>query len=123
MELFIRRGANVQVRNRDGESPLHIATRLGHIAVTRVLTKYDANVNARRTDGQSIIAAGAKWAAKVKEDLVLHARIMACVCLLADHGALLEPNDFDEWDRRPNDSSKSREQYDRTRSEIYTKCE
>ena len=64
VKLFVRHGANVHNRNRDGESPLHISTRLGHIAVTRVLTKYGANVNATRADGQSIIAAGAKCAAQ-----------------------------------------------------------
>ena len=123
VELLIRRGASIDHRNGDGESPLHIATRLGRIAVTRVLLKHGANLNATRADGQSITVAGVKCAARAKEDLVLHGRIMACVCLLADDGALLEPTFFDEWDRRPNDGSKSREQYDRTRSEIYTKCE
>ncbi|KAF5009708.1 hypothetical protein FDECE_4054 [Fusarium decemcellulare] len=48
-------GANINARNRSGETALHIAVRTGHNLAMRTLVEAGANVYARDGDGRSVL--------------------------------------------------------------------
>jgi ankyrin repeat protein len=45
------RGANIEAKDRDGETPLHIASAKGHLAVVKALLSSGANILAAKNDG------------------------------------------------------------------------
>lgn len=101
MKTLVKAGACVNGRNRKGESPLHVAIKLGIISATRVLLELGANVHARQKDGKGVVKLGLDAAQKITEEMekhkTLHIRIMACLHIARARGAIDEPTFLDEW--------------------------
>lgn len=99
--MLVKAGANVNSRNRAGESALHVAVGLGIISATRVLLKLGANVHARQREGKSVITLGLEAAQNMRQGMKLrkslHIRIMTCVNLARKGGAINSPTAFQEW--------------------------
>ncbi|KAH6673142.1 hypothetical protein B0J14DRAFT_65077 [Halenospora varia] len=90
-------GANIHLRNRDGETALHIAIRLGCKIATQVLLESGANVHARTMDGKGILAVGEMHYFRAKDDPPLYSSILACMALAAQYGAQAAPSLVQEW--------------------------
>jgi len=92
-------GAEVNRRNRHGESPLHIAVRLGNRAATNFLLAHGANVHARTSNGTGIMTLGLKHSSssKAAQDEILYAQISLCTCLVGSAGAVSAPTILHEW--------------------------
>jgi ankyrin repeat protein len=92
-------GANVDRRNRHGESPLHIAVKLGNHAATSFLLSHGANVHARTSSGTGIMTLGLKHSSssKAAKDEILYAQIQLCTCLVGERGAVPAPTILYEW--------------------------
>jgi len=97
LNYIIQNDANIHWRNRDGESALHIAVRLGRKVATRVLLTNGANVHARNTDAKGILAVGEAHYLRAKKDPPLYASIMACMALCIQYGAVARPTLVQEW--------------------------
>lgn len=91
------KGANLHWRNRQGETALHIAVRLGRKIATRVLLEDGANVHARTTEGKGVLAVGEIHYLKARDDQQLYASIMACMALAIQFGAVAAPTVVQEW--------------------------
>jgi hypothetical protein len=92
-------GADVDRRNRHGESPLHIAVRLGNRAATNFLLSHGANVHARTSSGTGIMTLGIKHSSssKAAKDEILYAQISLCTCIVGERGAVSAPTILHEW--------------------------
>lgn len=99
-QALIQSGANVHWRNRQGETALHVAVRLGRKVATKVLLESDANVHARTADGKGVMAVGETHYFKAREDPKSYASIMACMALCRDYGAVAAPTMVQEWSVR-----------------------
>lgn len=93
----IHSGANLHWRNREGETALHIAVRLGRKVATQVLLENGANVHARTPEGKGVLALGEVHYFKVKADPSLYASIHACMGLAVKYGAKASPTLVQEW--------------------------
>lgn len=60
VELLLSHGANVDVRDKDNETPLMIAARWNNCAVIEVLLKHNANVKLTNSSGETALDL-AKW--------------------------------------------------------------
>ena len=98
MTDLIKAGANVHSRDRNGETPLHIAVKRGIITATRVLLDKGANVNARQKDGKGIVQLALEVAKEKRLYKNLHIRIMTCINLVKERGADDNPDFYREWD-------------------------
>jgi hypothetical protein len=98
---LIENGANVNWRNRQGETALHIAIRLGRKIATRVLLEKGSNVHARTAEGYGVIAEGRVHSLKVRDNPQLYASIMACMALAIQRGAVARPTLVQEWTKIP----------------------
>ncbi|KAF4629351.1 hypothetical protein G7Y89_g8796 [Cudoniella acicularis] len=96
-QALIQSGANVHWRNRQGETALHIAVRLGRKVATKILLESDANVHARTAEGKGVMAVGETHYFKAREDPKLYTSIKACMALCRDYGAVAAPTMVDEW--------------------------
>lgn len=109
---LVKAGADVNRRNRSGESALHVAVKLGIISATRVLIKLGANLHVRQKDGKGVIRVGLEAAQRLQESTKLykslHVRIMTCVNLVRSNGAVedLDLTVFLEWDAVQNRNEK-----------------
>lgn len=92
-----RSGANINLRNREGETSLHLAVKLGRRAATKFLLARGANVHARTKDGTGILSLGHKHSDRASKDDVLYAQISLCMSLVASAGAVSAPSIFREW--------------------------
>jgi ankyrin repeat protein len=90
-------GASINRRNREGETPLHIAVKMGSRAATKFLISRKANVHARDRKGMGIVALGMEQSKGATQDEGLYARIMLCVSLVIDAGAVSAPTTLQEW--------------------------
>jgi len=52
-ELLIAKGADVNVKNKDGGTPLHNAAWKGHVEIAKLLIVKNADVNAKDVEGQT----------------------------------------------------------------------
>ncbi|KAF4632035.1 hypothetical protein G7Y89_g6091 [Cudoniella acicularis] len=95
LQLLFDAGAGINTRNRQGETALHLAVKLGRRADTKFLLSHGANVYARDVDGQSVIALGEAASKKAKQNETLYAQIILCISLVvdaeSDHGAKMSP--------------------------------
>jgi len=98
--LLLEGGANINNRNRQGESALHIAVRLDRRNVTQFLLYGGANVYARTSRGFGVLAHGVKYGDKASVDSLLYAQICLCVDLVGRAGAIAAPTILDEWASR-----------------------
>jgi len=94
---LIRSGANLHWRNRQGETALHIAVRLGRKVATQVLLESGANVHARTLEGKGVLAIGEMNYFAAKDDQPLYASIHACMALAVNRRAKAAPTLVDEW--------------------------
>jgi hypothetical protein len=69
----------------------------GLMAATEVLIRKGAKVNARIANRQSVLAIAYKGLKRAKKKEDLYARIMACVTMLIDHGAVADPGIEQQW--------------------------
>ena len=102
---LILHGADIHSRNRQGETALHIAVRLGRKIATRVLLQNGANVFARTVEGKGIWALGDKVFFKAKsepestEQQTLYSSVMACLAMAVRYGAVSRPTLVQEWSK------------------------
>mmetsp|Transcript_7207 Transcript_7207/g.15600 ORF Transcript_7207/g.15600 Transcript_7207/m.15600 type:complete len:201 (+) Transcript_7207:126-728(+) len=54
--LLAREGAQLEIRNKDGETPLFGAVMEGHVSTTQLLVDAKADVNARDSFGRTVLA-------------------------------------------------------------------
>jgi hypothetical protein len=97
LQHIINNGANVHWRNREGETALHIAVRLGRKVATRVLLMNSASLHARTAEGRGILALGEVHYLRARQDPPLYASIMACMALCIRYGAVARPTSVQEW--------------------------
>ncbi|PVH75127.1 ankyrin [Cadophora sp. DSE1049] len=95
--ILLKGGASINSRNRQGESALHIAVRLGRRSVTEYLLSQGANVHARTNEGLGVLAHGLRYSERASDDAILYAQISLCMCLVGRAGAVAAPTLLDEW--------------------------
>jgi hypothetical protein len=94
---LIHSKADIHRRNRQGETALHLAVKLGRRAATRILLKNNANVHARDNKGAGILEVGHNACTKATGDAMLYGQIMACMSLVTRSGAVSYPTIDMEW--------------------------
>jgi ankyrin repeat protein len=90
-------GANINRRNQKGETPLHIAVKLGRRAATKFLISKKANIQARDSSGMGVVALALAHSKKATQNETLYAQIMLCMSLVVDAGAVSAPTTLQEW--------------------------
>ncbi|XP_072943225.1 poly [ADP-ribose] polymerase tankyrase [Epargyreus clarus] len=60
MEMLIRKGARVNEKNKDGRTPLHVATEHAHLDAMDLLLRHGAMVNATDARGESALSVAAR---------------------------------------------------------------
>ncbi|KAF9797966.1 hypothetical protein SFRURICE_019309 [Spodoptera frugiperda] len=60
MEMLIKKGARVNEKNKDGQTPLHVATEHAHLDAMDLLLRHGAKVNACDGRGSSALAVAAR---------------------------------------------------------------
>ncbi|KAI1497438.1 hypothetical protein F5X99DRAFT_396907 [Biscogniauxia marginata] len=96
-------GANMEARNREGETALHIAARRGQKVALKELLELGANPNVRNAQGLGILAVIDEFYRHTERDGVFGARLEVCRCLLtgrASEPVLQEPTVLAEWAMR-----------------------
>jgi len=81
--MLLERGADVSAQAGDGSSPLHWASRWGHVDVARMLVERGADVSAQAEDGSSPLHWASRWG---------HVDVAR---MLVEHGAYGQPIQFD----------------------------
>jgi Ankyrin repeat len=101
IEEYIRSGADVNLRDRQGQSALHRSVALGLVGCTKALLHHEANIHARDKQGRGVI----QVAILEVNQLVNLDEIQAteeCIALVEQAGAVLWPtpdNEFHAWCR------------------------
>ena len=92
-------GARLELRNRNGETALHLAARHGKTVALRVLLELHANPNTRNGQGLSILQVLDNLYLTTERDDKHNARFEACRAILTrtEDSAKQDPNLFDEW--------------------------
>ncbi|KAL5315409.1 hypothetical protein ACEPPN_016276 [Leptodophora sp. 'Broadleaf-Isolate-01'] len=90
-------GANINSRNSQGETTLHLTVKLGRRAATKFLLSHGANVHVRNYKGLGVLALGLIYSDRAAQDTVLYAQISLCICLVGSVGAVSTPTLLDEW--------------------------
>ncbi|WP_265033965.1 ankyrin repeat domain-containing protein [Wolbachia endosymbiont (group A) of Sicus ferrugineus] len=54
-EYFIQKGADVNAKDKDGNTPLHLAAMKGKIDVVKILLEYNADVNTKNNEGRTAL--------------------------------------------------------------------
>ncbi|KAL5323720.1 hypothetical protein ACEPPN_008261 [Leptodophora sp. 'Broadleaf-Isolate-01'] len=94
---LLEAGADINSRNRQGETALHIAVKLGRRIATKILLAHGANLHARTSGGLGVLALGMRYSDRAAHDSVLYAQISLCMCLVGSAGAIPAPTVLDEW--------------------------
>ncbi|KAF4344914.1 ankyrin repeat domain protein [Fusarium beomiforme] len=101
-------GAQVNARNRSGETALHIAVRCGHKLAVKQLVESGACVHVRDAAGRSLLeVADAKMKSLRGHDDAEYAHLEACRAWLSgiSGGAVQEPTVLQEWAVMSGDES------------------
>jgi hypothetical protein len=92
-------GAEIHIRDKNGDTPLAIATKRGFRPVVTLLLKHGANVHCRDYSGRGILSQAEERmnAAKTAGDDRLYAGICTCYVALVDAGARSQSSQRAEW--------------------------
>ncbi|KAL8770782.1 MAG: hypothetical protein Q9209_003649 [Squamulea sp. 1 TL-2023] len=88
---------NLCARNKNGETVLHIAMKLGNVDATKALLHRGANIHVRNRKREGLLKVAESAQRHAKDDISLYAKITACMVLAIDAGAIASPNVFQEW--------------------------
>jgi ankyrin repeat protein len=97
LSFLLEAGSDIHRRNRDGETALHLAVKLGRRAATKFLLASGANIHARTSNGFGVLQLGHNQSMLCMQDESLFAQIMLCMSLAVTCGAVAEPTILDEW--------------------------
>ena len=99
VQELISLGAQIHMRDANGDTPLAIATKRGFRPVLTVLLEAGANPNTRNYRGTAILSQAtlAMLSAAKDNNERLDAMIQSCFTLLVDSGAKAEPTQIEEW--------------------------
>lgn len=97
LRSLLKAGSDINRRNRQGETALHLGVKFGYRAATQALLAAGANIHARTRSGLGILELGQKYARESKQNEELFAQIMLCLTLSASFGAVSKPTILDEW--------------------------
>ena len=64
VELLIRAGADKDLQDKDGSTPLHRAARTGHKEIVELLMRTGAVINQSNNEGKTALDVAAKWVIK-----------------------------------------------------------
>jgi ankyrin repeat protein len=106
IEALINFGAQVNARNRAGETALHIAVRCGHKLAVKQLVESGASVHARDAAGRSVLeVADVKMESLRGQDAAEYAHLEACRAWLSGTSgyAVQKPTVLQEWGTALND--------------------
>ncbi|KAL9105796.1 MAG: hypothetical protein Q9227_009098 [Pyrenula ochraceoflavens] len=100
---LLNAGASVNLRNRNGETALHLACKWGRLACTRLLLRYGADPNAVNAHGRGVLAeASTHLDFNNREE---YARISECMGMVSKAGGEMEPpGDADRQTQRRQDT-------------------
>jgi hypothetical protein len=103
-ELIVQ-GAQIHMRDRNGDTALAIAAVRGFRPAVATLLAAGANVHSRDFSGLGILGQAFKVLnrAKKEDDEKLYAKVLSCFVFLTDSNAIEEPTELDEW-RIPDDA-------------------
>ena len=101
-DALLNAGALIDARNRNGETALLVAARLGRKTALTKLLERGANVHVRDAEGRGILELIEHNLRCVKRDLLQYGRLEACMSLLSgkrreEFGIRKEPSLLDEW--------------------------
>jgi hypothetical protein len=85
LQSLIANGANPNVRNANGETPLHVALSLGNILACEALLKGGADVHVKTRDGKSLEEYGRAVQKRKGHDVPRYAAIKACRKAIFEH--------------------------------------
>jgi ankyrin repeat protein len=97
VKCMLKFGAEIHIRDRNGDTALAIAARLGIHSVVTLLLEEGANVHSRDYLGVGILSQTERSMHLAAGDEKLWAMIWSCRITLIDAGAKEEPTDQDEW--------------------------
>lgn len=96
LQLLIERGADVDARNKRGETALHIAVRFHRKLAARTLVKGGANVDARNCEFQSLLEVCDE---KMQSEPQAYSKYLACRGWLSGAAhAVQAPTFWQEWE-------------------------
>jgi len=90
-------GAEVDLRDRNGDTALAIAAKRGLRPAVLCLIELDANPNSRDYQENGILSQATKCLLRTQTDTKRYAGILSCIALLTDFGAKANPTVYDEW--------------------------
>ncbi|KAK2001348.1 hypothetical protein LX36DRAFT_736137 [Colletotrichum falcatum] len=100
LETLIKAGANVNARNRNGETALHIAVRRGKKLAMRTLAQNGANPQARDGEGRSVLEVADRMVTTSKQN-IQYSHYEACHAWLSGQAKAVQfPTIHQEWELR-----------------------
>lgn len=107
IQLLCKKGANINARNRAGETALHVAVRLGKKLAVRTLVDNGANVHVRDGRGRSLLDVADARIIRARDPMV-YANLEACRAWLSGPGgAVQNPTVVMEWGKKQGPSQKA----------------
>jgi hypothetical protein len=97
VKRMLKLGAEIHIRDRNGDTALAIAARLGFHSVVTLLLEEGANVHSRDYLGVGILSQTERTMYLAAGDEKLWAMIWSCRITLIDAGAKEKPTEQDEW--------------------------
>ncbi|MDG7055225.1 MAG: ankyrin repeat domain-containing protein, partial [Wolbachia endosymbiont of Menacanthus eurysternus] len=61
VRYLVKKGANVNAKDKNGNTPLHFATMVGKVDIAKVLLKHNADVNAENNEGRTALYYAVKY--------------------------------------------------------------
>jgi len=96
---LLEHGASMRMRDKEGNTPLAIATTRGLRPALSILLSSEANYNVRNYEGTGVLPQASLHmleASRAKDDR-RYAMILSCFTLLVESGAKAEPTQWEEW--------------------------
>lgn len=100
---LLEAGVELNMRDRRGHTALAIATLRGSRPCVQTLLQWRAKPNSRNYQGKSImeqVSSRLRMAKKKQKDDI-YARLLSCILLLKDKGAVMHPDNTEEWQLPP----------------------